>query len=804
MKVVHIIPGTADVFYCQNCMRDKELIMELRALGHEVVLIPMYLPLFSEGEELGSAGVPVFYGAVGVYLAQHFPVLNRAPRWLKRLLDSRRLLRWVAKKSGTTRAHGLEEMTLSVLRGENGGQKAELDHLMSWLSTQAKPDVVHLSNALLLGLAGRIRRELNVPVVCTLQDEDSWIDSMDPDSAAVAWEIMAEKARDIASFLPVSHYYSLLMQKRLKGVASDRFHEIPIGISPGQYGPAPTPPESPVIGYLSKMTASLGLEVLLDAFIQLKQTTPLKSLKLKIMGGKTPDDIPFLQRLRSKLIAQGMLDDVEFYDGLAREQRLEFLQSLSVLSVPMPHPESFGMFILEALACGVPVIQPRIGAFPEIIEATGGGICYDPSDPAGLTRALEGLLLAPKAAQRLGHTGCENVRHKFNINRTAENILAVYKKCLAIASVLLTSCLLCSAAPLPQSPHWPIYHGDAGLRGISSSPLPQALSVGWRYKVGAPVSQPPIVCDGVIFTVTDRGEAIALGMDGVKRWTTALPRQPQQESFSTPPLRIDRLLLAGTDKGQLYAFDAGTGTLKWKIKIGEDIYGAINWLEPEGTNDFTALALSRNNGSLSRIELTAGRVLWASTPGGRSDGSPAVGHGCIVFGACDAALHFISPLTGTLLARTEFYEHGPMAGGTAIEEPRVYAGTRDGSILCADATTFKLLWANQVASGEIFTTPAITSNRVLAGSSDGFIYCLNRADGKMLWKAATQGSPTSPVVAGNSIVVTSGGTLSLLNLENGQTLWSDKPCDALSPPAIANGKVIAGTDDGFIILYQQK
>lgn len=139
MKVVHIIPGTADVFYCQNCMRDKELVMELRALGHEVVLVPMYLPLFSEGEELGSAEVPVFYGAVGVYLAQHFPALNKAPRWLKRLLDSRPLLRWVARKSGTTRASGLEAMTLSVLRGEHGGQKEELDKLISWLIQQAKP-----------------------------------------------------------------------------------------------------------------------------------------------------------------------------------------------------------------------------------------------------------------------------------------------------------------------------------------------------------------------------------------------------------------------------------------------------------------------------------------------------------------------------------------------------------------------------------------------------------------------------------------------------------------------------------------
>ena len=431
MKVVHIIPGTADVFYCQNCMRDKELVMELRALGHEVVLVPLYLPLFSEGEELGSTSVPVFYGAVGVYLSQYFPALRKAPRWMKSLLDSRRLLRWVAGKSGTTRANGLEAMTLSVLRGESGAQKAELDHLMEWLTRQAKPDLVHLSNALLLGLAGRIKRELKVPVVCTLQDEDSWIDSMDPGAAREAWRIMAEKARDIAAFLPVSHYYSLLMQQRLTGIPATRFHPVPIGLSPDLYQPAGTPPERPVIGYLSKMSESLGLEILVDAFIQLKQTAPLRSLQLKIMGGRTPDDAPFLQRLRHKLSAQGMLADVEFFEGVARERRLEFLTSLTVLSVPLPYPEAFGMFILEALACAVPVVQPRIGAFPEIIAATGGGLCYDPADPGGLTRALQSLLLDPGAAHHLGQAGREAIRKEFNIHATAERILAVYKHCLS-------------------------------------------------------------------------------------------------------------------------------------------------------------------------------------------------------------------------------------------------------------------------------------------------------------------------------------------------------------------------------------
>ena len=373
-----------------------------------------------------------------------------------------------------------------------------------------------------------------------------------------------------------------------------------------------------------------------------------------------------------------------------------------------------------------------------------------------------------------------------------------------VVIILLISCLSCGAAPLPEPANWPTYHGDAGLRGISPAPLQTPLSIGWRVNVGAPVSQPPVIYKGVIYAVSDRGEAIAVGLDGVKRWTTALPRLPQPQLFSTPPLCVDTLLLAGTDKGDLYAFDTGTGAIRWKVKIGEDLYGALSWLEPDDAHGRTALALSRNTGHLARIELATGRLLWSSKPGGRSDGSPAVGNGFIVFGACDAALHFIAPPSGATLGITELSGQGPMAGGVAVEGPRVYAGTRDGSLLCADATTFTLLWTNRVAAGEIFTTPAVTSNRVLAGSSDGFVYCLNRADGAKLWSVPTEGSPASPVVAGNIVVVTSGGTLSLLSLNEGRTLWQDKPADMLSPPAMTGGKIILGTDDGFIILYQSK
>jgi len=428
MKIVQIIPGVGGTFYCQNCMRDRELVMKLRAMGHDVVMAPMYLPVFSEGEDI-ARDVPVFYGAVGVYLSQYFPSISNAPRWMKRLVDSRRLLSWIAHKAGTTRASGLEDMTLSVLNGENGGQRVELNRLVEWLVKEGKPDIVHLSNALLLGLAKRIRAELGVPVVCTLQDEDSWIDSMEAGAARQAWRLIAEKSADICTFTPVSGYYSRLIQERVK-LGPERFRVVPAGIDTNGYAESAVPADQFTIGYLSKMSGSLGLGILADAFLMLREQGRFRKLKLKVMGGHTPDDEPFLRDLRQKLASKGAAGDVEFFQGFDRKDRIEFLKSLSIMSVPMQHPEAFGMFILEALACGVPVIQPGIGAFPEIIDKTGGGLCYQPNDAATLAGTIEKLLSDPERARQMGCEGRKVILQEFNVEKTAGKMLDVYRECL--------------------------------------------------------------------------------------------------------------------------------------------------------------------------------------------------------------------------------------------------------------------------------------------------------------------------------------------------------------------------------------
>jgi len=425
MKVVQILPGSGGTFYCENCLRDTALVQALQRRGQEMILVPMYLPLSTDGPELGR-DTPVFFGGINVYLQQQFGLFRKTPRWLDRALDSRWLLGLAAKREGTTKAYGMGKMTLSMLQGADGNQAKELERLVQWLGEAEQPDVVHISTSLLLGLARRIKEALKVTVVCSMQDEDTWIDNMEPAYATACWDAIRERAADCDRFLTVSDYYRDAMCGRL-GLAKETVDVVPIGIdldgyeTAGHDGP-------PTIGYLSKLTPSLGLETLVEAFMLLKRKKGLEELQLRAMGGLVGGDKRFVAGMRRRLAHTGMEKDAQFLAELDRVARIGFLKDLSVLSVPVPGGQAFGLYMLEAWAAGVPVVQPRAGAFPELVMKTGGGILYDGDTPDSLATALEPLLRDRNLACELGKRGQAVTRCEFAVERMAERMVGVYEK----------------------------------------------------------------------------------------------------------------------------------------------------------------------------------------------------------------------------------------------------------------------------------------------------------------------------------------------------------------------------------------
>jgi glycosyltransferase involved in cell wall biosynthesis len=423
VRILQLTPGTGD-FLCGSCLRDNALVMGLRDRGHDALIAPLYLPFALEDRAAGAApaeGVEstIHMGGINVYLQQKLGLFRWLPRVLHDRLDSPRLLRWAAGHSKMTETPGLGALTLSMLRGEEGRQRAEVARLVEW----ARPDMLLLSNVMLIGLARELKAALGCPVVCTMQGEAPFLDALDDDHRARCWATLAERARDVDGFLAVSQYTADLMSSRMD---LDRSKVQVVwngadlaGISPD---PARRDPERPAVGYLARMCRDKGIEALVDGFLRLKQRHP--RARLLAAGVVLNEDRDLLARLERRVAEAGWAADVELLGPVTREQKIDLLQRVDVLSVPAGYGESFGLFLPEAWAAGLPVVQPRHGGFTELVEHTGGGLLYDPGDPAALADALGDLLDDPARRAALGEKGRAVATDEFTRARMAERVEA--------------------------------------------------------------------------------------------------------------------------------------------------------------------------------------------------------------------------------------------------------------------------------------------------------------------------------------------------------------------------------------------
>lgn len=424
MRIAYILPGSGDTFYCQNCVRDITLVRAMRSQGHDVVLVPLYLPLFADDQELADES-PVFFGGVTAYLQQNFSLFRRTPRWLDRILDARPLLKSLAKYSGSTSASALGEMTISMLMGKEGHQAREVERLAGWLAAEIKPDIVHLSTALLLGLVPALRSSISSAIVCSLQDEDLWIDAMLPGHSSEVWRLVSSHARNTDAFAAVSSYYAGLMRGKM-GTDSGKMHVIYPAVPFEEYSQAAGPPGRPSIGYLSRLSRPLGFEMMMDGFIRLRDDGRFSGVRLMFTGGNTGEDRKAASRAVRTAEKAGLQDDVEFAWKFNRAERIRFLQGLSLMSVPAVRGEAFGLHVIEALACGVPVVQPDAGAYTELVEMTGGGLLFEPGNTEAMVAAWKQLLLDPDAACRMGRKGRAEAVRLFSTEAAVKAMITLY------------------------------------------------------------------------------------------------------------------------------------------------------------------------------------------------------------------------------------------------------------------------------------------------------------------------------------------------------------------------------------------
>jgi glycosyltransferase involved in cell wall biosynthesis len=412
--------------YCGSCSRDNALAVELLARGHDVTLLPLYTP--TNPDEHNVSRDRVLFGGISVYLQHYIPFFRRTPRFLDRIWDSPAVIRTFASRSLATDPKLLGDLTVSMLEGDRGVLRKEFDKLREWLADEPVPDVINLPNSLLISLARPLRDALDRPICCTLQGEDLFIEGLIEPYRSKATDLIRRQAKDIDRFVAVSDYYVPPMA-RLLDVSPDRIAVVPLGINMDGYGRGRREDRDDEfrVGYFARIAPEKGLHALAEAYPIFRRRTGNANVRLEAAGYISRAHEPYLADVKRGLAKAGLAGEFTYRGAVDRDGKLAFLRSLSVLSVPTPYDEPKGVFLLEAMASGVPVVQPRRGAFTEIVEKTGGGLLVEPDDPAALADGLYALWSDRERARTLGERGYDGVRAHYSIQRSADRQLEVYE-----------------------------------------------------------------------------------------------------------------------------------------------------------------------------------------------------------------------------------------------------------------------------------------------------------------------------------------------------------------------------------------
>jgi glycosyltransferase involved in cell wall biosynthesis len=431
MRIVYLASGAGSM-YCGSCLQSNTLVAALRRAGEDALMVPVYTPVRTDEENVGIRRMA--FGGLNVYLQQKSALFRHTPRFVDKLLDHPGLLCWLGGRSSSTRPESLGALTVSMLQGEEGRQQKELAKLVGWLKREVPPDMVHLSNVLLVGMARELHRQLDVPVVCTLSGEDIFLENLPQPHYSAARRLLRERSAELAALVAMNGYYADFMAEYLN-VDREKIHVIPPGLNLDGHGTGPeraVPARDVVtIGYLARICPEKGLHLLAEAFELLSEDGDLPRMRLLTAGYLGKRDKPYLEEIQSRLTARRLADRFKYLGELDRAGKIAFLRSLDIMSVPTVYRESKGISVLEAWANGVPVVLPDHGAFPELVKDTGGGLLCRPNDAKSLADCLKQIILAEDQGRQHGRRGQAAVRDRYHADLMARRTVELYKAVLA-------------------------------------------------------------------------------------------------------------------------------------------------------------------------------------------------------------------------------------------------------------------------------------------------------------------------------------------------------------------------------------
>ncbi len=430
--------------FCGSCMRDNALAGELQRRGVNVTLLPLYTPIRTEEENVSVERV--FFGGINVYLQQKIPLFRHLPGFVDRWLDHPWIIKRLASRSVNVDAKELGELTLSMVRGESGYQRKEVGKLVHFLREQLPPDLLVLTNLLVGGCVPAIRREFGVPVLVTLQGDDLFLDDLPDSHRGRVIEEMRGIAAQVDGFIVFSDFYAKKMSEMLE-VPLHKFHKTALGIDLSDFARQGIPSASAsaskstadserkaelrTIGFFARISPEKGFDALVGAFLDLRSRAGYQDVRLKAGGWLAEKDREFFEIQVKRIEAAGLADAFEYVGSPEREEKLHFFRGVDVFSVPSPYAEPKGMSVLEAMACGLAVVQPEHGAYREVLRESGGGLGFPPGDAAALTDRLAELLDSAETRSELGERGRRWVHAHCGLDAMAASSVEVFAKFLA-------------------------------------------------------------------------------------------------------------------------------------------------------------------------------------------------------------------------------------------------------------------------------------------------------------------------------------------------------------------------------------
>ena len=428
-RIVYITAGAGGM-YCGSCIRDNLLTGGLEDLGWDVTLLPLYTPI--RVDEADHSVDQIFFGGINVYLQQKIPLFRHLPSFLDRWLDNPKLIRRVASRAVSVSAKELGSMTLSMVKGEHGYQKKEVARLVHWLKELAKPDLICLTNLLVGGSIPALKRELGVPIFVTLQGDDVFLDELEEPWREQVLAEMKKLASEADGFITFSEFYRDHMCGVLD-IPKEKFRIVPLGVDVEEFNTVHAAQKdrkgNSRIGYFARLSPEKGFDIAVDSFLELAKRN--NDAELHVAGWLSEKDRKFYEEQIQKIEEAGLSGRFQHVEAPDLAGKLKFLSEIDIFSVPARFIEPKGIYVLEAMACGLPVGAPDRGAFPEMINASGAGALSRHGDPVDLADKLHDMIENPDRCREMGAAGRKWVEESNNQRLMAEATGSVFASVLS-------------------------------------------------------------------------------------------------------------------------------------------------------------------------------------------------------------------------------------------------------------------------------------------------------------------------------------------------------------------------------------